>query len=165
MSDMQISFGERIKQARERKGLSAAELAAALSVSETTVSQWETSEQELPDEITRKIVGALDISIRYLLGDSENPEYKPIPPAKKKTPERMHPERRRRERLWLRDLAPSAPAEHAPRHAFTCLAKCRELHDALLSEGGFATGDDLKSLIQDLERARAVADRLMRRQV
>lgn len=151
-----ISFGERIKQARELRGMSAADLAAALNISEITVNYWETSEQELPDEITRKIVGALDISVSYLLGDSDNPEHKPIPPMEKTTVQ-QHPERRR-ERLWLRDLTSS---ENIPRPVFSCLGKCRELYYTLNSEKEFASHDELKSLARDLEKIRARVEELI----
>ena len=152
-----VSFGERIKQARELRGMSAADLAAVLNISEMTVNYWETSEQELPDEITRKIVGALDISVSYLLGDSDNPEHKPIPPMEKTTG-KTHPERRR-ERLWLRDLA-SDSVENTPQAMFTCLGKCRELYNTLNREGDFATHDDLKSLARNLEKTRKLVEKL-----
>lgn len=155
MNDTKISFGERIKQARELRNMSAADLAANLNVSETTVGFWETSEQELPDEILRRIVGALDVSFSYLHGDSEDPEHKPVPSAER-TAEGEFVERRR-ERLWLRDMDTSASA----RSSFSCIGKCRELYNSLTREGRIATRKELNKLAIDLEKARDLVDELL----
>jgi|GEM_PF-4260033 len=106
------SFGERIRQARKLRGMSTAELASALNISETTLRTWETSEVELPIETTKKIVGALDVSVSYLLGESDNPELKSI---QRTEPQSAPPfAERRKERLWLRDQPLRPPDAGAP---------------------------------------------------
>lgn len=137
--------------------MSAADLAAALSISDTTVNYWETSEQELPDEILRKIVGALDVSFSYLRGDSNDPEHKPIPAVEAAAPREFV--ERRRERLWLRDTDVSPV--RAARPMFSCLRRCRDLYDSLGREGHLATRRELNSLALDLERVGTLVEKLL----
>lgn len=65
MAKRDIRIGEVLKRAREKKGLSADEVAALCNVSRSRVYQWEGS-----DFILRKnfpaLSAALDLSIKYL---------------------------------------------------------------------------------------------------
>lgn len=62
------SLGQRIKHAREFRGLTQAALAAKIGVEPQTVSQWE-SDRRRPDAANlRRICCALDVSSDYLLG-------------------------------------------------------------------------------------------------
>lgn len=161
MNDTPMSFGERIKMARERRGMNAAQLASILSVSETTVNYWETSVLELPDEVTRKIIAVLDISPAFLLGDSENPEQMPITA---KEPNGQHFPERRKRLLWLRDF-PESNASSSGGFApeFRCLSQCNEMLAALKKEGRSARREDLEELASVLEKSSALVNELLKR--
>lgn len=161
MNSIRESFGKRIREARELRGMSTAELAAALSVSETTVQYWETSELELPDAITKKIVGILDVSLSYLLGESDDPGYKLL--SAKKTPPEPPFRDRRKSRLWLRDLPPGTEGREVPNETFSCLKMCGDLLITLQNEGVRATPDDLAALARQLEKLRLLTEALMKK--
>lgn len=67
-----MSMGERLKKAREKKGLSREDLGKYLGVSYSTISKYETDEREPSNEILIKICKYLDISADYLLGRSDD---------------------------------------------------------------------------------------------
>ena len=121
--------------------MSTAKLASALNISESTLRTWETSEVELPIDTTKKIVGALDVSVSYLLGESDNPELKPV----QRTEPRSAPPftERRKERLWLRDQPLMPPDAAAPPPDTDQPAIRDELRDTLQRSG--ATREDLEA--------------------
>lgn len=137
--------------------MTAEALSAALNVSETTLHYWETSELELPDVITKKIVGVLDVSIAYLLGDSDNPDHKPLPP-KGAAPELLFPDRRKN-RLWLREMPHGGSA---PNEAVSCIKICRELQSTLQNEGARMTQNELAALLHELENLRSLTEDMMK---
>lgn len=69
-------IGERIRQARERAGLSQAEVAAGLGLHEksgvSTVSRWESGERNFPVEQTAPLAALLGCSVNFVLGISED---------------------------------------------------------------------------------------------
>lgn len=65
--------GERVKEARERAGLSQEQLAAriqlaGLSISQKSISRIETGVRVVPDYELTYLADALDVTIYYLLG-------------------------------------------------------------------------------------------------
>lgn len=64
-----MTFGEKLKEARKKNGLSQEELAELIGVSRAAVAKWETG-KGLPDiENLKAAAGLLDVSIDYLLED------------------------------------------------------------------------------------------------
>ncbi|MBQ7642447.1 MAG: helix-turn-helix transcriptional regulator [Clostridia bacterium] len=61
-------FGVNLKELRTEAGLKQKDLAAVLSVSKTTICQWETSKQEPSLEDVVKIAAYFKVSCDYLLG-------------------------------------------------------------------------------------------------
>ena len=63
-----IKFEQRLKELRQEKSLSQAQLAEALEVSQRSISSWETGFRQ-PDFATlEKIAKYFDVSADYLLG-------------------------------------------------------------------------------------------------
>jgi len=70
-----LSFGERIKLLRIRRGLTLEELARKINVSNATVSRWETGQiSNFKTDKLLPLAGALDTSFSYLLGLTDNPD-------------------------------------------------------------------------------------------
>ncbi|MBR6256439.1 MAG: helix-turn-helix transcriptional regulator [Lachnospiraceae bacterium] len=64
-----MTFGEKLKEARVKAGLSQEELSQRLSVSRSAVAKWET-DRGMPDVANLKaLAGLLDVSVDYLLDD------------------------------------------------------------------------------------------------
>lgn len=76
------SLGERLKRARERKGLSQTEVYRRTNINNKTLSRYEKNGSE-PDSETLKILAELyDVSADFLLGlDEDKKETSPIPPS------------------------------------------------------------------------------------
>ncbi|MGI6703673.1 MAG: helix-turn-helix domain-containing protein [Clostridia bacterium] len=74
-------LGLRIRQLREEKKLKQINLAKHLSISNTTLSQYESGKRIPGDEIKIKIAKFFDVSIDYLLGctDVRNPNEQKEP--------------------------------------------------------------------------------------
>lgn len=67
-------FGERLRVARKAKGYaSSAELGEVLSVGNSTVSRWEAGEREPSLETIIKLAEILDVSVAYLMGETDYP--------------------------------------------------------------------------------------------
>lgn len=64
-------IGNRIKQLREEKGIKQEELARMLSVSPSTVGMYEINKREPNNEITINLANFFNVSVDYLLGNSE----------------------------------------------------------------------------------------------
>ena len=66
----QLSFGEKLKNARKSAGLTQEQLAEKLGVSRQAITKWE-ADKGLPDIENIKLISkALDVSIDYLLDDN-----------------------------------------------------------------------------------------------
>lgn len=63
--------GARLKQLREEKGLLQEELARALSVSPSAIGMYERDYREPSDELLLQIASFFDVSVDYLLGNSD----------------------------------------------------------------------------------------------
>ena len=66
-----MTFGEKLKNARQQAGYSQQQLAEKLSVSRSAVAKWET-DKGMPDiENLKAIAALLNVSLDYLLGSDE----------------------------------------------------------------------------------------------
>lgn len=62
------AIGQRIAQARERAGISQAQLAERLGVTQPTVAYWERKAVNIRSDVLARIARALDVSTDELLG-------------------------------------------------------------------------------------------------
>ena len=64
----------RLKQLRTERGISQVRLAMELSVSQHTVSRYETGEREADYAMLIRIADYFDVSVDYLLERTDNPK-------------------------------------------------------------------------------------------
>ncbi|MBQ8324283.1 MAG: helix-turn-helix transcriptional regulator [Clostridia bacterium] len=64
----------RLKQLRTERGISQVRLAMELSVSQHTVSRYETGEREADYAMLIRIADYFDVSVDYLLGRTDDPK-------------------------------------------------------------------------------------------
>ena len=69
---MSIKFCDRLKCARNNKGISQKKLAEYLFVSQQTVAKWETDKATPTPETITKISETLNVSTDYLLGNTDD---------------------------------------------------------------------------------------------
>lgn len=62
----------KIREIREEKGISQKELALILGVSPTNIYNYETGRTEPPIDMLKKIASTLEVSIDYLVGNSDD---------------------------------------------------------------------------------------------
>ncbi len=73
-----MTFGEKLREARKKAGISQEELAEKLSVSRSAVAKWET-DNGLPDVGNLKVLAAvLNVSVDYLLAEDERLTFNEI---------------------------------------------------------------------------------------
>jgi transcriptional regulator with XRE-family HTH domain len=65
------AMGKRLRTLRELKGMTQIELAKELSVSNTTVSQWETSRRNPDSDMLTRIADQFQVSVDFLLGRTD----------------------------------------------------------------------------------------------
>ena len=64
-------FAEKVKLLRKTRGITQAQFASEFNISNGTIAMWETGKRE-PDFVTiRRLADFFDVSLDYLLGDSE----------------------------------------------------------------------------------------------
>jgi len=90
-----MTFGQRMRKAREEKGLTQKELADILFLGESTISFYESDKREPKFDILFKISEVLEISVDYLLGRTNTPslntptdpddDIQPTPPERIRT--------------------------------------------------------------------------------
>ena len=68
-----MSIGERIRSSRQKAKLSQIELASSVGTENNTVSRWERDVMQPSVETVRKLAAALDTSVAYLLGETDDP--------------------------------------------------------------------------------------------
>jgi transcriptional regulator with XRE-family HTH domain len=66
-----MTFGQRLRQIRENKGITQKELAEKLNVTFQTISKWENSVTEPDISTIKEIAKLLNCSIEQLFNDSE----------------------------------------------------------------------------------------------
>jgi len=65
-----MSFGKRVTEAREHKGLSREELAKVVGTSGPIIGRYEREENTPSIEVATKIANALEVSLDYLVGNA-----------------------------------------------------------------------------------------------
>ena len=65
---------KRIRDLREDKDLTQTQMAKMLGMSQTGYSKYETGENDIPTSILIKLARFYDVSIDYLLGESNSPK-------------------------------------------------------------------------------------------
>jgi len=65
------SFGKRLRECREEKGLSQQKLANELSTSHSVIGRYERDEMTPSIEVAKKMASLLDTTVGYLLGEVE----------------------------------------------------------------------------------------------
>ena len=68
-------LGNKIKQLREEKNITQANLAKLLDVSPSTVGMWEQNRRTPDIEILKKLSDILHVSVDYLLGKTDMKNY------------------------------------------------------------------------------------------
>lgn len=66
------SFGERLKNEREKKGLSQQELADRLKLSQSSIAYYERDKKQPPFETLNEIADYFEVQTDYLLGRTNN---------------------------------------------------------------------------------------------
>jgi len=69
-----MSFGNKLKECRKDKGLSQSELAKLLGTNHSIIGKYERDEVNPTVDAVRKLASALDTTLGYLLGESEDKE-------------------------------------------------------------------------------------------
>lgn len=66
-------FGERLREIREKQGITSNELCSLLNVASGTVSRWEAGKREPGIETINALASALNTSVAYLMGETDDP--------------------------------------------------------------------------------------------
>lgn len=74
-----MSFGERVKEARNRRGLTQGKLGDLVGVQSNTVYRWEAGGPVPGAKTIKKLSDALGVSTDFLLGEGELPRYQALP--------------------------------------------------------------------------------------
>jgi len=75
-----MSFGTRLKQARNGKRMTQNQVAAKLGIDFTTISKYENDKSQPDNEILRELAGMYEVSLDWLLtGDRAAPASSPSP--------------------------------------------------------------------------------------
>jgi transcriptional regulator with XRE-family HTH domain len=74
-------IGTRLKEARKKKGLTVKKLAEMVGVSRVSATRWESGVHETDDDTKRKLARILDISVDYLVGDTDDPRPRVLNPT------------------------------------------------------------------------------------
>ena len=73
---------KRLRDLREDHDLSQRKLSARIGMSQTGYSKYETGENDIPTDILIKLSRLYDVSIDYLLGETNDPaRHAPLYPA------------------------------------------------------------------------------------
>jgi transcriptional regulator with XRE-family HTH domain len=66
------SFGKKIRECRDAKGLSQSELARQLNTNHSIIGKYERDEVKPTIDVVKKIAQVLDTTVGYLLGETED---------------------------------------------------------------------------------------------
>jgi transcriptional regulator with XRE-family HTH domain len=73
-----LLVGGRIRTARQARGMTQADLAAAVGVTRSAVAQWETARSGQVRGNLGRIAAALGVSVAYLLDAEDDPRAPPV---------------------------------------------------------------------------------------
>lgn len=68
------TFGKKLREAREEKGLSQAQLAKNIQSHHSIIGKYERDEVKPTIDVVKKLAEVLDTTVGYLLGESEDRE-------------------------------------------------------------------------------------------
>ena len=69
---MAISFGKKLRECRDAKGLSQNEFAKLIEAHHSIIGKYERDEVKPTIDVVKKIADALDTTVGYLLGEAKN---------------------------------------------------------------------------------------------
>jgi transcriptional regulator with XRE-family HTH domain len=72
MNENMISFGKKLRDCREAKGLSQSELARLMNTNHSIVGKYERDEVKPTIDVVRKLAELLNTTVGFLLGESED---------------------------------------------------------------------------------------------
>lgn len=75
-----MSLGERIRQARERKGLTQADVASHFGIKSAAVTQWEAGTTRPASTRLQPLAKLLGVTVEWLTADEPGPELTTLPP-------------------------------------------------------------------------------------
>ncbi|WP_217596316.1 helix-turn-helix domain-containing protein [Cohnella sp. GbtcB17] len=75
-----MSLGSRIREFRNKRGLTQGQLADKLEMTEANISSYERDKSAPPSDKLNAIAAILDVSTDYLLGRTSNPNERPEHP-------------------------------------------------------------------------------------
>lgn len=68
---MEKTIGKRIKECRQKKGMTQEALAEALLIKKSTVSEYENDKIDMKISVLKEVAKALETSVSYLVGEPE----------------------------------------------------------------------------------------------
>lgn len=66
-----VDFAKNLKTLREEKNLSIRDLASALDISKSSISQWENCKNDITLGALKKIANYFDVDMNWLIGEKE----------------------------------------------------------------------------------------------
>lgn len=72
---MATSFGKKLKECREAKGISQSELAKSLNTNHSIIGKYERDEVAPSVDVVKKLAAALDTTAGYLLGENKQSNF------------------------------------------------------------------------------------------
>jgi transcriptional regulator with XRE-family HTH domain len=67
-----VTFGKRLRECREAKGLSQQELAKRMNTSYTVIGKYERDEMKPSIDVLKKLTEELDSTVSYLMGETDD---------------------------------------------------------------------------------------------
>jgi len=67
-----ITFGKKLREARDAKGISQSELARQLNTNHSIIGKYERDEVKPTVDVVRRLADSLDTTVGFLLGESED---------------------------------------------------------------------------------------------
>jgi len=72
---MATSFGKKLKECREAKGISQSELAKSLKTNHSIIGKYERDEVAPSIDVVKKLADALDTTVGYLLSETKQSNF------------------------------------------------------------------------------------------
>ena len=69
---MAVSFGKKLRECREAKGLSQSEFARLINAHHSIIGRYERDEVKPTIDVVKKLADTLDTTVGYLLGETED---------------------------------------------------------------------------------------------
>lgn len=73
-----MTIGQRLRELRIKKKMTAIELSQQMSVDKSTISKWESDNRSPDAESLKKLAEVLNVSTDYLLGKTDDPRPFPV---------------------------------------------------------------------------------------